>query len=247
MKTKTIPLKKIRLDGNTQPRVELDRSLVLEYARLYESGVELPPIEVTFDGADYWLTDGFHRRWGAEKAGRDSLKCRITFGTLDDARWSSYAANKGHGLRRTNEDKKKAVIAALKHPNGAQRSDRSIAEHVGVSHPMVIKYRNEISATGKDYQSNERAGRDGRTINTANIGKGNGKPEPPAIAGQAAPDETEEVEELPAVEESPPEPPKPTPQKPSTPFQHMVAWWQKANATERRAFVEWAQEQIKDS
>ena len=47
-------------------------------------------------------------------------------------------------------------------------SDRAIAEYVGVSDRMVAKYRAE------------RAGRDGRTIDTANIGKAKAdSPEPP--------------------------------------------------------------------
>ncbi len=63
------------------------------------------------------------------------------------------------------------VIAALKHPNGAKKSDRQIAEHVGVDHKTVSRYRSQLAPTGEIPQSPERTGRDGRTINTANIGK----------------------------------------------------------------------------
>jgi len=44
-------------------------------------------------------------------------------------------------------------------------SDRQIAEHVGVSAPMVGKHRKELETTVKDLQSESRTGRDGRTIN----------------------------------------------------------------------------------
>jgi hypothetical protein len=53
-----------------------------------------------------------------------------------------YAANRDHGLRRTNGDKKRAVLSSLKHPNGAKKPNSEIARHVGVSVPTVSKYRN---------------------------------------------------------------------------------------------------------
>ena len=46
----------------------------------------------------------------------------------------------------------------------------SHAEHVGVSHDMVRRYRNEMESTGILCQSGTRTGQDGRTINTSNIG-----------------------------------------------------------------------------
>ncbi len=53
-------------------------------------------------------------------------------------------------------------------------SDGQIAEHVGVSDMMVAKYRREL--TPKVLESPTRTGRDGRTTNTANIGKPNPAP-----------------------------------------------------------------------
>lgn len=184
-----IALKDLRIDGDTQPRVELDQSLIDEYADLYTSGVDLPPLDVYFDGADHWLVDGFHRRWGAKKANLDAMPCIVTEGTVEEARWASYAANKSHGLRRTNDDKRKAVLASLKHPSGSSLSDAAIALHVGVSDRMVAKYRAE--STPKVSESAPRTGRDGRTINTANIGKG--KPDP-AHLRSLAPDVQRAIE-----------------------------------------------------
>ena len=60
---------------------------------------------------------------------------------------------------------------AQRHPNGAKMSDGQIAEHVGVSVAMVGKYRAELTPTIKDLESTTRTGRDGRKINTANIGR----------------------------------------------------------------------------
>ena len=78
-------------------------------------------------------------------------------------------------MRRTNADKARAVKAALKHPRGVKESNRKIAKHVGVSHATVIKYRQEMESTGQVDQSPTRTGRDGRTIDTTNIGKGRGR------------------------------------------------------------------------
>jgi hypothetical protein len=50
-------------------------------------------------------------------------------------------------------------------------SDRQIADHVGVHFETVGKYRAEMKAAGTIGSSDSRTGRDGRTINTANIGK----------------------------------------------------------------------------
>jgi len=192
MAKRTLQLSKIRLDGNTQPRVELEESLIAEYKEAYLAGVTMPPLEVMFDGASYWLWDGFHRRWGADRAGLDKLPCNVTNGTREDAQWASYGANVTHGLRRTNPDKQKAVKAALRHPKGPGTSDRDIAEHVGVHFNTVAKFRAELVNEGTITNCDSRTGKDGRTINTANIGKT--KPAP-------VDDEPEEIDELPDVEE----------------------------------------------
>jgi hypothetical protein len=169
---KNLPLDKLRLDGDTQPRAAIDPEVVEDYRLAYALDQELPPLVVFFDGTEYWLADGFHRWHGARKADRDKIACEVHLGTLEEARWYSYAANQTHGLRRTNPDKRKAVEAALRHPCGVGMSDGQIAEHVGVSQAMVSKHRRELCATQKDFESAPRTGRDGRTINTANIGKG---------------------------------------------------------------------------
>ncbi|MBM4020188.1 MAG: hypothetical protein FJ288_18025 [Planctomycetes bacterium] len=179
---KNLPLNTIRLDGGTQPRVRIDPETVREYAERMKAGDRFPPVQVYFDGTDHWLSDGFHRVKAAGEAGIKSIQAEVWEGTRDDAFWMSLAANKDHGLRRTNEDKVRAVKAAL--ATRPKFSDRSIAEHVGVSHEMVRKHRLstvDSQTTGEIRQSAERTGRDGRTINTANIGKAAGaKAEAPA-------------------------------------------------------------------
>jgi hypothetical protein len=175
--TKLLALKQIRLDGDTQPREELHQESIDEYAEAYRADAAMPPLVVFWDGTDYWLADGFHRWHGATKADFVKVECRIHQGTVEDARWYSYAANQTHGLRRTNQDKVKAVKAALRHPTGVKLSNEQIAEHVGVDPTTVAKYRKALTATQEIPESTKRTGRDGRTTDTANIGRKPARPE----------------------------------------------------------------------
>lgn len=228
-RTKTLPLKKIRLDGDTQSRLSLSDELIHQYAALMKDGHIFPPLLVVFDGADYWLVDGFHRRWSAIKAGIDKLKCEIVEGTREDARWLSYGVNKDHGLPRTNEDKKKAVIAALKHPTGAKKSDTAIAAHVGVDQKTVLKYRQHLEVTKEVPKSPERTGRDGRTINTENIGKSKAPERFEGLDWQ-----TDCVVTMPRKIEKSPEK-----SGDSHEFTQLCHWWEKADSAARARFRLW--------
>ena len=164
-----IAISKIVRDGATQSRAALNEEAIEEYAAAMRDGAQFPPIFCVYDGERYFLYDGFHRVEAANRAGLKKIDANVLPGTLADAQWSSYAMNANHGLRRTNEDKRRAIIAALKHPNGAGKSDREIGRHVGVDHKTVANLRQQLEATGEIPQSGERLGGDGRTINTTNI------------------------------------------------------------------------------
>jgi len=163
------------MDGGTQPRATLNKEIMEEYAELMRSGVKFPPLTLFFDGENYWLADGFHRLGGALRAAPDKpIEVEVIQGTLAEAQWYSFSANKSHGLRRSNEDKERTVRAALAHPNAASLSNVQIAEHCGVSDWTVRKYRQgmERASTSRVSKSNQmRTGRDGRKINTTRIGE----------------------------------------------------------------------------
>ncbi len=85
-----------------------------------KAGEKFPPIDVFFDGEDYWLADGFHRIQAYVMAvPGEAIECNVFKGTQQDAQWYSYSVNKTHGLRRTNADKIGAVKAALTHAEQA--------------------------------------------------------------------------------------------------------------------------------
>jgi hypothetical protein len=62
---------------------------------------------------------------------------------MADAEWYALSTNQKHGLRRTREDKRKAVSRALE--IDPDRSDREIARHLGVSHPFVARLRRNLT------------------------------------------------------------------------------------------------------
>ena len=164
--TKQVKLDKIRTDGETQSRVEIDTNVVADYQADIEAGTTLPPADVYHDGAATWLADGFHRYFAYKRAGKDEMPCIIHEGTQKDAQWHSVGSNKGHGLRRSNADKQNAVRMALDLHD--ERSDSAIATHVGVDHKTVAKYRAEL--TREVPKSATREGKDGRKIKTGKIG-----------------------------------------------------------------------------
>ena len=179
MAVKVIPISNIRLDGDTQPRVAIDQDVVQEYAEAMKSGQEFPPVELYYDGANYWLVDGFHRFHAARKIGCAELNADVRTGMQTDAQWASLAANSKHGLRRSNADKAKAVNRALRLKSDL--SDCAIAAHIGVSASMVVAYRKSMSArqaesTSHGVRSTVVTGRDGRTYNVAKLKAKTGKP-----------------------------------------------------------------------
>jgi hypothetical protein len=137
-----LDLKLIRTDGGTQSRVKLNEDIVAEYAEAYAAGATFPAVTVFFDGSDRWLADGFHRFFGAKKAGKKTILENIIPGTLRDAKLFSFGANGTHGQRPTNADKRKAVEEMLADAEWAQWSDRKIAEVCLVTHPFVAGIRN---------------------------------------------------------------------------------------------------------
>lgn len=178
-----LKLADIRIDGGTQSRVAINTGVVADYANAMREGEQLPPLLVFFDGAAHWLADGFHRFHASRKVGLSAVEVELVQGTLQDAKLHAYGANKSHGLRRTNEDKRKAVLGML--ADFGAWSDNKIAKHVGVSNSTVSLHRLSLC----DSQSEKPVERTyttkhgtEATMNTGGIGKN--KPTPPAAANR---------------------------------------------------------------
>jgi hypothetical protein len=158
-----LPIDALRLDGGTQPRGLINYPVVEEYRDEMAAGASFPPVVVFYDGRDYWLADGFHRTSAAQEARQSEIECDVRQGTREDAVWFSCSANQGHGLRRSNADKRRAVETALRLRGG--ESDRAIAEHCGVSAQFTGDVRRQLS-TADSSSGVKRIGRDGKTRTT---------------------------------------------------------------------------------
>jgi hypothetical protein len=143
-----LALKTIRTDGGTQPRAALDQDRVAEYADDMARGDEFPPVTAFYDGADYWLADGFHR-YHARAAHHPDIEVEVRQGTRRDAILHSVGANASHGMRRTNEDKRRAVLTLLGDPEWSQWSDREIARLCAVSDRFVNGLRPQAPSANR--------------------------------------------------------------------------------------------------
>src|SRR3954452_13886573 len=111
--TEMLRLDPIRTGGGTPPRAEISEPLIEEYYLAMKDGAEFPPVVVFHDGADHWLADGFHRVHARRRTGHGDIPADIRQGTKRDAILHSLSANAAHGLRRTNEEKRRAVERML--------------------------------------------------------------------------------------------------------------------------------------
>lgn len=183
----TLRLDQIRIDGGTQPRVAIDEQAVAEYAELYSEGVDLPPVTVFFDGATYWLADGFHRYWANKRINCDYVFAYVHSGTQRDAILYSVGANAEHGLRRTAQDKRRAVLTLLNDDHWSRKTQDEIAQDCKVSRWFVNKITKELSASCKRLQDGTRAvARNGQQYlqDTSKIGR----TRKPRKAGGLSPD-----------------------------------------------------------
>lgn len=155
---KTLNIHNIRVDGNTQARVSINQDAVAEYAAAMKDDTNLPEPVVFFDGAEYWLADGFHRFHAHLKNGKAAIIVEVRKGTQRDAILYSLSANTVHGLRPTGEDKRKAVAIMLADPEWSELSDRAIARHCGCSHPLVADMRNPKPAQSGNSSTGNSAG-----------------------------------------------------------------------------------------
>jgi uncharacterized ParB-like nuclease family protein len=141
MTTILLPLDQIRTDADTQMRIATSDKTVNEYCEELD---ELPPIVVFQVDGEYILADGFHRFAAYQKCGRDTILCDVKQGMLDDAREYACCANKAHGLRRTDDDKRKAVKAFFQIPGRDTLTNSEVGRRLGVTTPFVKTVRDEM-------------------------------------------------------------------------------------------------------
>lgn len=148
-----LELESLSLDTQLQCRVEVDEATVDEYAEAMKEGKEFPPIlvieEEPFMGSPDGTTgrklvvDGWHRVHAARKAGLATLRGEVRPGTFRQALRYAVSANANHGLRRSREDKRRAVRVLLGDDEWCALSSRELGSMASVSHAFVNKVRKE--------------------------------------------------------------------------------------------------------
>ena len=152
-----LKLNDIIIDEKLNVRDSVDDETVKRYMECFE---QLPAV-VAFDtDAGYLLADGFHRVEAAKRFEREEIEVNVMQGTRQDAEEYAATANLQHGKPLTRAERRKAVERMLM--LHTERSDRWIAEDMGVSKNTVAKYREELEAGGQIDQVEKFIGKDGK-------------------------------------------------------------------------------------
>lgn len=135
MDVQHIPIADLILDPRLQMRAKVDQAVVDDYA---EAIFDLPPVRVTRGPkGELWLTDGWQRHAAHVKLSQATIACQVVPGTWLDAFTAALGVNADHGLRRTYEDKCRAVMAAMKEPALLDKSDRELARLCKVASSFI--------------------------------------------------------------------------------------------------------------
>jgi hypothetical protein len=172
--TERIKLAKIRLDGGTQPRKEIDEPLVQHYTEILLEGKDkFPPIDLWFDGKSYWPSDGFHRFHAHKRAGFLDIEAEVYQGTKRDAFLACLKANGKHGKPRTPEERRYVVQMALEDIELGEKTDTEIAAICDVSSMTVGRVRKALGL-----EKAARVDKNGRKVDVSKSGRPMATPEP---------------------------------------------------------------------
>jgi hypothetical protein len=177
MKATPVAIDLIKIDHETQSRASTNELVVAEYEEGWRGDSAFPPVDLFTDGNGYYIGDGVHRVLSAARAERLSVMALVHKGGRHEAAIFACGANKSHGLKRTNADKRHAVEKLLRlEPEWA---DRRIAEHVGVGEHLVGVVRDQLRESRScpvDVNPPTRVGSDGK------------RRKAPAVKRETAPD-----------------------------------------------------------
>jgi hypothetical protein len=169
-----VKLQKIRLDGGTQPRKEIDEPLVQHYTEILLEGKDkFPPIELWFDGKAYWPSDGFHRFHAHKRAGFTEIEATVNQGTKRDAFLACLKANGKHGKPRSPDERRYVVQLALEDVELGEKTDTEIAVICDVSSMTVGRVRKALGL-----EKSMRTDKNGRKIDISKHGRPVAPPEP---------------------------------------------------------------------
>ena len=134
-----LAISKIKLSPKAQLRERECPETIQEYSEALQAGDEFPPVDVFKDKDGlYWLASGFHRTKAHALAKRKTILAEVHDGELRDAILWACGENHKHGLKRSRDDKHRAINTLLDDPEWSKWSDREIAHRCRVS-PQTVK------------------------------------------------------------------------------------------------------------
>ena len=131
-----LPLSRIALDPTFSARAEKRPAEVVREIAEAMADKEFPPILVYDTGPEVVVVDGWYRVLAARELGRSAIAAEVRVGSRREARLAAAASNSAHGVRRTAEDKRRAVIFVL--DEAPDWTIAKVAAHVGVSVSLVV-------------------------------------------------------------------------------------------------------------
>lgn len=148
---KIISLADIAVDESPKVRAEYRHEIAEEYAEQYRLKRHNMPMPVLFQDATmkepfcYLIGDGLHRINAMKMAGLKEAVFEIMLGTKQECLRYALQSNVGHGIRRTNADKRHCVALALQEFNGLSLG--VIADCCAVAKSFVWEVQQEMKAS----------------------------------------------------------------------------------------------------
>lgn len=139
------------LDNDLQMRIDIPP--IDEYVQLIQDNDNAYPFDkpvrafkIKGKGEKLFVVNGFTRTRAAVKAGMKLVPVECSSGTMEDAIREACGSNSDHGYRRTNADKRRAVVVAMA-TFGKDLAVAKVAEICKVSHTYVHQLKHELTGS----------------------------------------------------------------------------------------------------
>ena len=166
----TIGITSLILDPSAQARTQLSEEAITDYADAMREGAGFPPVTAFGAQEAAYLADGWHRVLAARKIGVAEIEVDLRPGGLREAILHAVGANSEHGVRRSNDDKRRSVEKLLKDPEWSTKADTWIADRCAVSSRFVGVVRSTLEMNGSIPSVTMRRRADGSLVDTKNRG-----------------------------------------------------------------------------
>lgn len=138
-----LKIEAITIDSEIASRCELRKDIVSEYANAMRQGAEFPPVTVFFNGADFFLVDGFHRIHAKKANGTRKILADVWQGGYRDAILYATGANITSELKLTEADIHRNINKLIGDSEWSLWYDLNIARQCGSNHDLVSELRIE--------------------------------------------------------------------------------------------------------